>query len=85
MLSSLFIARYIPQPPWFTSLLVGEVSTALLVGHWRCILSKRHKSACAPARYNPHTSSVPRGQTRELGAARTHPLFIPSHCRTLRT
>ena len=45
-------ARCIPQPPWLTALLVGEVLPAPLVVLWRCtaIDITRHTSA----RYSPH-------------------------------
>jgi len=75
------IARCILQPPELTSLFVSEVKPAPLVVRWRGITGKRHQSLCASARYNPHLPSGPRGITRELRP--THPLMIPSHCRTI--
>ena len=75
------LARYVPQPPGLTSLLVSEVKPAPLVVRWRDIAGKRHQSPCASARYNPHLPSGPRGIARELRP--THPLLIPSHCRTM--
>ena len=75
------LARYVPQPPGLTSLLVSEVKPAPLVVRWRGITGKRHQSPCASARYNPHLPSGPRGIARELRP--THPLLIPSHCRTI--
>ena len=75
------LARYVPQPPGLTSLLVSEVKPAPLVVRWRGITGKRHQSPCASARYNPHLPSGPRGITREVRP--TPPLLIPSHCRTI--
>ena len=75
------LARCIPQPPGLTSVLVSEVKPAPLVVCWRGIAGKRRQSPCASARYNPHLPSGARGITRELRP--THPLMIPSHCRTI--
>ena len=64
-----------------SSLHIAEVSPAPVVVHFRGIPRKRHQSPCASTRYNPHLPSGPRGIARELRP--THPLLIPSHCRTI--
>ena len=71
-LSRCSLARCNPQPPWFASLLVCEVSPGPLVVRWRCILRKRHQSACGSARYNPHPPAYREGKLDNI--ERPHPI-----------
>ena len=46
---------------------------------------QRYQFPSASARSNPNTPNEQRGKSREPRAIPTHPLLIPSHCRTSRS